>query len=46
MKDAHLNFKREPTAERRGELNEDKQFLFNTYDTIKREELMERVQRV
>ena len=32
--------------ERRGRLNEAKQLLFSTYDRIKGEELMERVQRV
>ncbi|KAJ8379026.1 hypothetical protein AAFF_G00231950 [Aldrovandia affinis] len=35
-----------PTVERRGILNEAKQLLFSTYDKIKGEELMERVQRV
>ena len=46
MEEARLNFEWEPTAKRRGELNEAKQFLFSTYDTIKGEELMESVQRV
>ena len=39
-------FAREPTVERRGRLNEAKQLIFSTYDKIKGEELMERVQRV
>ena len=39
VEEACLNFEWEPTAERRGELNEAKQFLFSTYDTIKGEEL-------
>ncbi|CAJ1087327.1 PREDICTED: ubiquitin carboxyl-terminal hydrolase CYLD-like [Xyrichtys novacula] len=46
VEEARLNFEREPTAKRRGELNEAKQCLFSTYDTIKREELMKRVRRV
>ncbi|XP_034092751.1 craniofacial development protein 2-like [Gymnodraco acuticeps] len=46
VEEARLNFEREPTLERRGVLNEAKQFLFSTYDTIKGEELMESVQRV
>lgn len=46
VEEARLNFEREPTAERSSELNEAKQFLFRTYDTIKGEELMERVRRV
>ncbi|XP_056102439.1 craniofacial development protein 2-like [Rhinichthys klamathensis goyatoka] len=46
VEEGRLNFEREPTEERRSELNEAKQFLFRTYDTIKGEELMERVRRV
>ncbi|XP_049332441.1 uncharacterized protein LOC125800254 [Astyanax mexicanus] len=46
VEEARLSFEREPTAESRGELNEAKQFLFRTYDTIRGEELMERVRRV
>ena len=46
VEEARLNFEQEPTVERRRELNEAKQLLFNTYDTIKGEELMEKVQRV
>ena len=46
VEEARLNFEREQTVERRGLLNEAKQFLFSTYDTIKAEELMESVRRV
>nr|XP_010779022.1 PREDICTED: ubiquitin carboxyl-terminal hydrolase CYLD-like [Notothenia coriiceps] len=46
VEEARLNFEREPTLERRGVLNEAKQFIFSTYDTIKGEELMESVRRV
>ncbi|KAK1874662.1 Craniofacial development protein 2 [Dissostichus eleginoides] len=46
VEEARLNFELEPTLERRGVLNEAKQFLFSTYDTIKGEELMESVRRV
>ncbi|XP_033990665.1 craniofacial development protein 2-like [Trematomus bernacchii] len=46
VEEARLNFEREPTLERRGVLNEAKQLLFSTYDTIKGEELMESVRRV
>ena len=46
VEEARLGFAREPTVERRGRLNEAKQLLFSTYDRIKGEELMERVQRV
>ena len=46
VEEARLNFEKEPTVESRRELNEAKQLLFNTYDTIKGEELMEKVQRV
>ncbi|XP_034053142.1 craniofacial development protein 2-like [Gymnodraco acuticeps] len=34
VEEAHLNFEREPILERRGVLNEAKQFLFSTYNTI------------
>ena len=44
MEEAWLAFACEPTVERRGILNEAKQLLFSTYDNIKGEELMERVQ--
>ncbi|KAJ8406148.1 hypothetical protein AAFF_G00303790 [Aldrovandia affinis] len=46
VEEARLGYVREPTVERRGILNEAKQLLFSTYDRIKGEELMERVQRV
>ncbi|KAJ8406480.1 hypothetical protein AAFF_G00300540 [Aldrovandia affinis] len=46
VEEARLGYVREPTVERRGILNEAKQLLFSTYDKIKGEELMERVQRV
>ncbi|KAK1883300.1 Craniofacial development protein 2 [Dissostichus eleginoides] len=46
VEEARINFELEPTLERRGVLNEAKQFLFSTYDTIKGEELMESVRRV
>ena len=46
VEEARLSFAREPTVERRGKLDEAKQLLFSTYDKIKGEELMERVQRV
>ena len=46
VEEARLSFAREPTVERRGRLDEAKQLLFSTYDKIKGEELMERVQRV
>ncbi|KAJ8384046.1 hypothetical protein AAFF_G00211780 [Aldrovandia affinis] len=46
VEEARLGYVREPTVERRGILNEVKQLLFSTYDKIKGEELMERVQRV
>ena len=46
VEDARLNYEQEPTVERRRELNEAKQCLFSTYDAIKGEELMEKVQRV
>lgn len=44
--EARLYFEKEPTAERCRELNKAMQLLFNTYNTIKGEELMERVRRV
>ncbi len=43
VEEARLNFEREPSVGRREELNEAKQLLFSTYDTIKGEELMESV---
>ncbi|KAJ8355109.1 hypothetical protein AAFF_G00098000 [Aldrovandia affinis] len=46
VEEARLGYVSEPTVERRGILNEAKQLLFSTYDKIKGEELMERVQRV
>ena len=46
VEEARLNFEREPTQQRCGELREAKQLLFSTYDNIKGEELMEKVQRV
>ena len=46
LEEARLSFVQEPTAERRGILNEAKQHLFSIYDKIKGEELMERVRRV
>ena len=46
VEEARLGFACEPTVERRRSLNEAKQLLFSTYDKIKGEELMERVQRV
>ncbi|KAJ8389317.1 hypothetical protein AAFF_G00121820 [Aldrovandia affinis] len=46
VEEARLGYVREPTVERRGILNEAKQLLFSTYNKIKGEELMERVQRV
>lgn len=46
VEEARLNFECKPTVEKRGEMNKAKQFLFSTYDTIKGEELMERVWRV
>ena len=46
LEEARLSFGQEPTAERRGILNEAKQHLFIIYDNIKEEELMERVRRV
>ncbi|CAL8254276.1 unnamed protein product [Boreogadus saida] len=42
VEEARLNFEREPTQQRRGELREAKQLLFSTYDNIKGEELMEK----
>ncbi|KAJ8372628.1 hypothetical protein AAFF_G00280930 [Aldrovandia affinis] len=46
VEEARLGYVSDPTVERRGILNEAKQLLFSTYDKIKGEELMERVQRV
>ena len=46
VEDACLNYEREPTVERREELNEAKQRLFSTYDAIRGEEVMKKVQRV
>ncbi|KAJ8413708.1 hypothetical protein AAFF_G00082150 [Aldrovandia affinis] len=44
--DAHRSFDHERTMENREILKEAKQLLFNTYDKIKGEELMEKVRRV
>ena len=46
VEEARLIFEKEPTVARRMELNEAKQLLFSTYDTIIGVELMEKVQRV
>ncbi|CAL8362740.1 unnamed protein product [Boreogadus saida] len=46
VEEARQSFARERTTERRGLMNEAKQRLFNTYDKIKWEELMEKVRRV
>lgn len=46
MVEARRSFERERTEENREVLNEAKQLLFNTYDRIKGEELMEKVRKV
>lgn len=46
VEEARLNFEKEPTVEKCRELNEAKHLPFNTFDTIKGEELMESVLRV
>ena len=46
VEDARRNFDHVWTTENREALNEAKQLLFNAYDKIKGEELMEKVQRV
>ena len=44
--EARRSYEREGTAESREELNSAKQQLFNTYDRIKGEEMLEKVKRV
>lgn len=46
MAEARRNYVREGTAESREELNSAKQQLFNTYDRIKREDMLEKVKKV
>ena len=46
MAEARRRDEREGTAESREELNSAKQQLFNTYDRIKEEEMLEKVKRV
>lgn len=46
VREARLNFEKEPTVERHTEQNKGKQLLFNTSDAIKGEKQMEKVQRV